>query len=380
MCRQELKERPLLSDVWQTKAAAVAPMSDGALAKFQQFSQFLGNEVVTCSAAPYDSVIVMAEVRKPGLRAFLQQLIGQYGGKSTAILYNQQELLAATKAPKSKPLLVLVRPDFVIASPDLAALKRANAEINRGTRNFASTPFGQHMEQAYQSGVGMLFGVDFEAVAGKRPKVGAQQEKMIQQSGFEDLKYLTAEGRYVGGVLTNNVQLTFKGPRQGVAAWLAAPAQIGGLDFISADTNVAGALVFKNLTDIFDEALKLSGSSSAETSLAQAEQELKINLKQDLISRLGPQLVVSVDGTMVPAPSWKVVLQVSDPEGLQKLFKQLVIAQKLSAKDGKAPSLEQETENGVTYYSLRSPEGQKQAGYPFIDGYLIIPPSSPPLQ
>jgi hypothetical protein len=374
---QELKESPLLNDAWQTKAAAVAPMVEDALAKFQQFSQFLGNEIVTCSSdASNGSVIVMAEVRKPGLRAFLQQTLAQYGGKSTAILYSQQELLAATHAPKNKPLLVLVRPDFVIANSDLAALKRANAEINRGAGKFASTPFGQHMEQAYQSGVGMLFGMDFEALAAKRPKSSVQQEKMIQQSGFEDLKYLTMEGRYVGGVLTNNIQLTFKGPRRGVAAWLAAPAQIGGLDFISADTNMAGAIVFKTLANIFDEALKLSGQSSAEASLAQAEQELKINFKQDLISKLGPQLVFSVDGPLVPAPSWKVVLQVSDPEGLQTIFKQLMAAEKLSAKDGKAPSLEQETENGVTYYSLRSPEGQKQMGYAFVDGYLIIAASS----
>src|SRR5260370_239189 len=73
---------------------------------------------------------------KPGLRAFLQQLLGQYGGKSKAtppvMLYSQQELLAAARVPKSKPLLVLVRPDFVVAGSDLAALKRANAEINRG--------------------------------------------------------------------------------------------------------------------------------------------------------------------------------------------------------------------------------------------------------
>ncbi len=387
---QELKESQVLNDAWQTKVGPFGAVAEEALGKFQQFSQFLGNEIVVVNSsnvkeagsrssglmarAGSESILVIAEVRKPGLRAFLQQLVTQYGGKSTAILYSQQELLAATKAPKSQPLLVLVRPDFVVAATDLATLKRANAEINRGAGKFTSTPFGQHLTQAYTDGVGVLFAMDLEPLVSGRPHGAAAQEKMIQQSGFEDLKYVTANGRYVGGMLTNNVLLTFKGPRQGVAAWLAPPTQIGGLDFVSSDTNVAGAMVFKTLADIFDEVLKLSDSPSTRSSLEQAEQELKINFKQDVLKKFGNQLVFSLDGPILPTPSWKVVLQVSDPEGLQQAFTLALVAINAQAKDGKTISVDQQVENGVTYYNLRFLNGAKKdaIGYAFVDGYLIL--------
>ena len=377
---QQLPESPALNELWQNKVGMAGMIVDEAIGKFHEFCQYLGDEIdVSMSMTSRGpSVVVLSEARKPGLKAFINQLVNQYGGPSGAPVrvFTPQQLAIAKAGTSNKKLLMLVRPDYVIVGSDLPTLQAFNTQLNRGGGRFATTPFGQRVVQAYQGGASMVLAADLEPLLALRPHTNAQSEAVFEQSGFADLKYLVVQGKHSSGLVSSYMELSFTGPRKGIASWLAAPGPIAGLDFVSTDAAYAGAVTLKNPVQVFDDIKSLAESNNpmASTSLAQLETELNLNLRQDLLSKLTGQIAFAVDGPLEPIPAWKVIAQISDFQGLQQTIKQLVAMANSKVKEGKAPVLQQETENGLTYYSLKFFNAPKPIDvvYTFVDGYLVV--------
>jgi type IV pilus assembly protein PilA len=377
---QEVHNSTVLSAWWQNKVGIAGMMVEAVVEQVHQFTGYLGDEfVIAGTVKPKGgSFLFLAEIKKPGLKAFLQQLLDQYGGKNAPVrIVTPQQLLTATSPAKGKQqVLLLVRPDLLVAASDMATLRSFNAKLNRGPGTFNSTPFGQRLAQAYQSGVAVVGGADLQQLLALRPKGQGQQQTdaILQQTGFGDVKYAILDGKYAGGVSSSNFELSFNGPRKGVASWLGAPTTLGGLDFVSPNAISAGAVVLKNPSQMFDDIKTIADAVNpmASMGLAQAETEFSISFKEDLFSKLGGQLAFALESPAGPDPAWKAMVQVSDADGLQKTIKQLFSG--MSAKsNGAGPSLEQKTEGGLTYWSVNLPTGQKhqEVDYAFAGGYLV---------
>ncbi len=126
--RQELQESAVLREWWQRGDLATAgPKIEDSLDQFVQFQQFLGDEIVVSVSfeGQEPKLLVVSELRKPGLKKFLQDKITQLGGESKQGVHilDLQDLAAAKDAGAPKDLLVLVRPDYVVAAMDLATLR-----------------------------------------------------------------------------------------------------------------------------------------------------------------------------------------------------------------------------------------------------------------
>ncbi len=195
------------------------------------------------------------------------------------------------------------------------------------------------------------------------------------------MQYLVAERKDSNGQTLNHADLTFNGPRRGVASWLAAPAPIGGLDFVSQDAGIVAAFVSKSPAQMLDDVLNIAYASNpnAEANLAKGESELKIRFHQDLADTLGGEVTFALDGPILPTPSWKIVAEVYDSGRLQSTIQQLVADANEHNKERPEHhvSLEQEAVNGLTYYSLHFQDSAKsvEIDYTFVDGYLIVAPS-----
>src|SRR5260370_94279 len=193
--RQELQESSVLRDWWQHgEMAAAGPKVEDSLEKFYELSQYLGDEIVMSGATEGrdHSLLVLAEVRKPGLKDFLQQMVKELAGKSKPAVraLDLKELATAKDPGTERELMVLVRSDFVVAALDLATLRSFNARLDRGSTQFASTPFGQRLAQAYQSGAEGLAAADLQKVLKQGP-VGPEHSRMIFHStGVADMKDL----------------------------------------------------------------------------------------------------------------------------------------------------------------------------------------------
>ena len=372
--QEELQQSAVLRDWWQHGSmAATGPKLVDALEKFYQLSQYLGDEVVVSAAreAQKDpNVLMIAELRKPGLKAFLAQAEKDLGGKSSPALrvLDVNELASAKDLSPSRGLVVVVRPDYVMVGSDVAALRKINARLKPKQVEFGSTPFGQRVVQAYDGGLSAVGAVDLQSVLALLPRGTEQNGKLFQRTGFSDMKYLVWEHRSAGGQASGEVELSFTGPRRGIAAWLAAPGSLDSLDFVSPDAVMAGAVSLNNPAHIFDEVRELSSVSNpnAFAGVMQMERGLNLSLRDDLIQRMQGEVAFEMDSLTETSPVWKVILRVDDPQRTQ------AVLAKLLAMAPVRPQYSEE--DGVGYHTLQIPNAQKtvEVAYAFVDGYLIV--------
>src|ERR1700693_567331 len=370
--RQELQESPVLRDWWQHGALARSgPKVEDCLEKFYQISQYLGDEIVVSGGTNgrNPSALVVAEIRKPGLKKQLEQTLVELGGKSnpTVRVLDPQELTPEVGRPAYEPV-VLVRPDFVVAGLGSDSLRIFSARLDHGSRDFVSTPFGQRAIQAYQGGATLLGAVDLHQILSQVPSGNKDDQITLQRTGFADMKYLVWEHKRVNGQSVSQAELSFTGPRHGVASWLATSSPLGSLDFASPAAMIVTSMVLTNPAQIFDEVKQLAGISNpgAFAALAQFEQAWKLSLKQDVLSYLGGELTFELDAIAPSKPVWKAILGVNDPKRLQQTLNTVLATMHLP--------VEQSDDNGVTYYSVGIPSSPTSfdLGYTFVDGYLIV--------
>ena len=161
--RQELQESSVLRDWWQHgEVAAAGPKVEDSLEKVYQLSQFLGEEIVVSGGTECrePNLLIIAEVRKPGLKKLLEQAMR---------VLDLQELATAEDRRPAEELVVLVRPDFVVGALDLSTLRSFNARLDWNSRAFASTPFGQRVAQAYEGGTTILAAADLHKILNQVP-------------------------------------------------------------------------------------------------------------------------------------------------------------------------------------------------------------------
>jgi len=370
--RQGLQESAVLRDWWQHgDLAADGPKLEDSLERFSRLHQYLGEEIVVAGLREGrdPSLLLVAEVRKPGLKKFLQETIAQLGGgsKQGVRVLDLQELAAANDSGSSPGFVVLVRPDFVVAAVDLATLRSFNARLDRRGREFVSTPFGRRVVKEYEGGLTVLAAADVQRIMDEVP-AGARQNATFQRSGFADVKYLVWEHKNVAGRDVSQTELSFGAPRHGSASWLAKSGPLNSLNFVSPKALLAGTVLLNNPAQIFEDLKELESASSSNpfASLEAFEKILKLSLKDDLLSTLGGELTVELDSLDPGKPGWKAILGVRDASHLQQTLNTLLVAGHVEAR--------QFEDGGVTYNTVRIPSSPApmEIGYAFVDGYLVI--------
>jgi type IV pilus assembly protein PilA len=378
--RQELQQSPVLHDWWtHGDLATSGPKLEDSLDKFAQLHQFLGDEIIISGALDDKKdpkFVLFAELRKPGLDKFLRQWLDQTEGisKSGIHVVTPSDLPTTKDTHSTKELLVLVRPDFLVATFDLSTLRSFNSQLNNRDRAFASTPFGQRIAQEYRGGATFLAAADLQKLLNQAPIGTKENQLALQRTGFADVKYLVWKHTKVADQSVSQAELSFTSPRHGAAAWLGKPAALGSLDFVSPKAILAGTLVLSNFSQIFDDAKALSSPTNANAfaAVAGGEKALNLSLKDDLLSQLTGELTVELDRLAPGQPAWRAILKVNDASHVQKTLTTLLAAAQLNPQP--------DEDAGVTSYTVQVPSGQTRIPltYAFVDSYLLIA-SSPEL-
>jgi type IV pilus assembly protein PilA len=372
--QQELQQSPALRAWWKHgDLAANGPKVEDSLEKLYQLSQFLGDEILVSGAMEIrqqPSLLIVAEVRRPGLKDFLQQMAKDLADKSKSPVrvMDVRELATAKDTRPAQELVILVRPDMVIAALDVAALRDFNTRLGSNSREFSATPFGQRVTQDYEAGVTVVGGIDLQKILKQVPPGADQSKTFFQRSGFAHMKYLVWNHKTVAGQAESEMELSFTGPRYGLASWLAAPGPLSSLNFVSSKAVLASGVRLNNPAQIFDDLKDFSTVSNPKAfdTVTQMEAALKLSLKEDLLRHLGGEIAFEVDSLRQPDPEWKVILEVNDPDRVQATLNTLLASTPFRAQ--------QSVEEGVTYHTLRIPSAKKavEIGYAFVDGYLVI--------
>ncbi len=377
--QERLQQSPALHSWWREQQGGKTPKLDDVIDQLKTFSSYLGDEIVFAVAKDgptYSAPVVLARVRQPGLETFLQSETRQLNTNRTqAALQVVRDPWAVSSSP-GRPFLVYLNNDMLVASPDVAELQRAATRMQQSSAShFTETPLYQQVVRSYQQGAGWLFCADMEQIVAQNVHDGSNNQL---PPGIGDVRYLMMERREVGGKTENRAALTFASERRGVASWLAAPASMGALEFISPDASMVTSVVIKNPRSIVEELFQMIGSSDSNfpRELSEFEAKTGVSVLDDITAPLGGEVTIAFDGPVLPTPRWKVAFEVYDPATLQSTIAKLVDSfnRETTQPDGSLQLTKQQI-GSQTYFILRNQkQPNSEIDYTFVDSYLIAAP------
>jgi hypothetical protein len=386
MFQDRLRESPVLQEWWAKADPSLhgGPSLGDVIEKVRGFSDYLGEEIAFAAAGNFERrgprPFLLAEVKRPGLREFLlsemAKLEEQHGKGPQLAILDDASLAAETGSGK---IFVLLRPDLIAISPDLAALRALAPGLESGG-GLQRTPFGQRVQQAYADGVGLLFAADLERITASTRTLARDTGK-LRAAGFEGLRHLIVERKELFGKSHTEAALVFAGPRRGIPSWLAAPGPMGSLDFLTPNTQAAAVFLSKSPSQVLDDILGFASGrdDKALSKLAELESQLDLRIREDLADTLGFEFAIALDGPLLPTPGWKLVAEVADPGRLQTSLQVLADKASQAAARNNRPAvrLEAEQVGAETYYSVKGGGLPTELHYTYSDGYLVAAPTRP---
>lgn len=373
---ERLQQSPALRSWWKEQQRGKGPKLGDVIEQLKKFNSYLGDEIVFAMAkdgSTYSAPVVLAKIRQPGLESFLQSEMKRLNtDRNQAALQIVRDPWAVSPSA-GRPFLVYVNNDMFVASPDVAELQGAVARIQHSTSShFAETPFYQQVVHSYEQGAGWLFCADMEQIVAQDVSEAGNHQL---PPGIGDVRFLMIERREVGGKPESRAALTFASERRGVASWLAAPASMGALDFISPDASMVNAVVIKNPRNIMEELFQIVGSSDPNFSqdLSRFEAKTGVSVLDDVTAPLGGEVTFAFDGPVLPTPRWKLVLEVYDPATLQATITKLVgsFNREANQSEGSLVLANQQVGSQI-YYTLRNPKRPGfEVDYTYVDSYLV---------
>jgi hypothetical protein len=403
---ERVAQSPVLREWWNQNETQQLRAIVGQV---QSIGAYLGDEVVLAVPSVNGKIqqpLVIAEVVRPGLDAFLEQQFGKLketsgAGTSGAVLpllIQDPRNAGVGLARRARGPLVMVHGNgsfnVVALGGEVASLARVEAAVDAGggqgslptpasptsglgASGFVTTPLWARISQSYQTGAGWLFAADMEQIAGSHVLPQVKEVKDAAQipiSGLDNVRYLVIERKENLGRTENSASLSFSGARHGLMSWLAAPGPMGTLDFVSPEATFAASFVVKNPATLLQELIGLSGTQTGPAAvITEFQNQTGINLLNDVAANLGGEMTVAFDGPLLPTPSWKIAFEVDNPARLEWAFEQAVKTAQQNAPGG-SPSVQLETlqVNGMTGHALKSPQLPFEIDYVFTDGYLLI--------
>jgi ferric-dicitrate binding protein FerR (iron transport regulator) len=300
---------------------------------------------------------------------------------------------AGAPAAAQEPLVVIDGP-FLLAglrAPLLAETADRLRERRAGA--FTQGEFFQTLAAHYREGAEVLLGVDVGSVVGT-----AREEARVRGTGAGDDRVdhvldvlgLTNADHFVvtaGGDDPGTAVLGFRDERTGLASWLAEPAPMGSLDFVSRDAAVAFAAVVREPKAMLESLGSVVGEQAFAEHLASFRDAAGVDLVDDLAAPLGGEVAIALDGPVLPVPAWKLVLEVYDPVHLQDSIERLVERANALARERAQPGETAPTFSvsrarggeGVTY-ALAVSDTPLRVYWTYSHGYLVATPNESVLQ
>ena len=386
--QQQLSQSKVLQDWWNKSGNSNQhPTPQELIGQIQVISRYLGEEVVitargSSASSGHGPPVLLAEVRQLGLKDYLQNHLADTlkSPQGIANLHVVDSQSLSSLVGDERGMVMLVRQNMLVAGGDAASVREMSAQLDAGATFFAGTDFGQRIATVYSRGAETLVAANLGQILNSSHTQQADS-KALRNSGFNDIKYLIASRGESSSQGDNRITLEFNGQRHGIASWLAAPAPMGSLDYVSANAGAAVSFVAKQPALMLDDIFSTIGASnpSFSQSLAQTNPELGLNLHDDLARALGGELTLALDGPVLPTPSWKAIVEVNDPGTLQVAIDKLVQASNRQEQKSNQPglTLNQTQFGGRTFYTIQSQGAglSTECDYTFADGYMILAPS-----
>jgi hypothetical protein len=383
-----LKQSSALQQWWEAGSHHNTAELDALVEKLHQVSEYLGDEIVIVGVQQpnHPGFAIVTDLQKSGLSDVLRQQLPISGSAPAIVVFDEASLAAIPASPQSRPgQYALIRQHEAVFSNSVEILKQMNLQLNGGASGFATGGFGQQISAAYSRGAGVILAADLHQILHTGSDLShdnLRRQNALEKTGIDEVKYLIAEHRERNGLPENHVNLQFAGTRQGAASWLAGPAPIGSLEFVTPNASIAVAFLSKDPAAIADDIMRMAnpdkaGGDASNSDWSEAEAKLQISVRNDLAANLGGDFLLSLDGAVLPTPAWKAVIEVRDAGQLEKTLERLADAIRNKSGGNHAHNIVIQSSqiNDQTFYSIRDLiSGSTVAQYTFADGYMLMAP------
>ena len=395
--QERIQQNPALKEWWEKENSGSAKDKANVnqiMARVREFGEYLGDEIVVGAGMSKegepDSILVLGELKNSAnFRPFLEKQIAELkgdakGGPQVRII---DDPLAATQEPKTdgkgySEILVWINQDFFAVAPRLEQLQQLAARVKAPEANsFTQSPFYTRISDIYRDGAGLVVAADLQKIIAQlvqkdaNTPEGEKRTTLYKQLGLLDLKHFVVEQKERDSRTYSQAAITFNDQRKGIASWLAQPGPMGSLEFISPEANIVAAFVVKEPVSLVDDLLGYieTASPGLQQKLKELEAEHKLDLRRDMAAPLGSEYAFSIDGPVLPTPSWKMIFEVYDQAKLQQSIERIVEeVNKAAAKEGKGGlRVETETAGGQTFYAIKSVDFGLELHYAYVNGYMI---------
>jgi len=380
--RQKINQDGSLSTWWAQTNARRNPTDvnlEEMIGHVRNLGNSLGDEIaiaVTGSRNGPEDVIVLSN---PKDASAVLSAVNTIASRTSSPQHPMRVLtdaaqLATFKGDEKDPVAYVDRSLLVMASSPRAIYNIVLAQ-RTGKSSFAGQPFYSSITQVYSKGAGTLFAVDLATVVATAFPSGQSEEARFV--GLSGAQRLVVEQKQFGNQTMTKAQLNFNGQRSGIAGWLGQAGPMGALEFVSPQAYGIASFITKDAAAIVDEILSLGGHDGQDM-IQSMQRETGIDVRRDLAEPLGGELLLAMDGPLLPTPSWKVVAEVYNSARLQNTIERFVMETNAHMTKTGQPGvvLTSEAVGGQVYYRLRSANSVgAEVNYTFALGYLVAAPS-----
>ncbi len=381
MIQERIDGNEVLAEWWHSQGAEqFTPHVTEIVSRLSEFGEYLGDEVAvigyTEGPGEFEGPVVLAEIVDPaGLRDFIEQQIEELsGGEGHPELVFVDDPFAPASSGEEE-LYLWFAEGLAVAAVDARQITRIAGIVLEGEANpFTASDFYAAISELYEEGAEIIVAADLAGVV-TTTMAEESEANRFERMGILDVQHLLLEQKQLGPKTHHRAALTFKEARSGLASWLAAPAPMGALDYISPDAQLVAAFVFKDPVKLIDDLYGMIEGEGGLAHLGELEQRHNFSLKDDVAGSLGGEFAVALDGPLLPTPSWKAVIEVYDPARLQWTLEESVAELNTHLQQEGRPPVEihQEEVGGRQFYSVGIAE--LDVHYTFVEGYMLLGPN-----
>lgn len=376
-----LAESEVLSEWWQREIVAknIDTQIESVLDRLQFLGEAVGEEIVIAlplaNMSTTGAPLILAELNDPAtFRAVFEDHLATDPQAAAAVQFLEHPDDPVTEGVE---IVIWMTDDMVAATSTVEQIQALAARID-GTSSeaFSDAELHQRLSERYANGVEWLFGIDLQLAAAEAITAGSPEEQaMMERFGLLDATTLVFERHRAEIGSTIDAEMRFSRERRGVAAWLAEPAPIASLDFISANAYLVTSVAAKDGAVLFDELLGMVAEtgSDAITELEAFESEIGIDLHDDLAAAVGGEGTFAIDGPILPVPAWKLIIEVYDPATLEHSIETIIARanDELAANQGQPISVSHEDAGGLRFTSITHPSSPVAFTYVMTEGFLV---------
>ncbi len=381
---ERLASSAVLAEWWQEQVVAngVDVEIDRLLDRLEPIGEALGDEaVITVPASVIrgqEAFVFMAELDDPSafidlLSTVVEEANAESADHTVAALIDDPH----TTPPTEAEVFFWVEGNLFAATSSVDALRELASRLDDpGARAFVGSPLHAQLADTYANGVSWLLGADLAAaIAEGTVDIPESEAVAMDRLGLLDATTMVIERHRDGEWYATNAEVRFSEPRRGIMAWLAEPAPMGSLEFVSSEAYVVASAVTKNAAEMFDELLEfvVAQEPGELEQLRLIEQMIGIDLREDLAATIGGEATFALDGPMLPVPSWKIIVEVYDPDTLFHTLEMAVGLANLQLATEDQPLLVFESDGGYATISREGMDGR--VVMKAVDGYLVAAPS-----